>query len=136
MIEHRLGRVTTALAIAALGCAPTSPVVTLGIQSPPDFSARVISGVHQQGGMAPGGFLFDQYALRVVVALTDTASVILGSRAPVYLQARDALVRDSAADIGPGDAIDVWQWLEGVPGPAKGSPGAPGFVPVQVVIRR
>jgi hypothetical protein len=137
MVEHRVRRVTTcALAMVAVGCAPTSPTVILGVRTPPDFSASVISTTHQQGEVAPGGFLIDQYALQVAVTPSDTASVVVGPRAPVYLQAGDALVRDSAADISPGDVIEVWQWLDGVPDPAKGSPGAPGFITIQVVIER
>ena len=102
-----------AWALALVCCtSDTSPGVRLGIQPPADFTARVISTDHQQG-WAPGGFWMDQYAVQVAVAPSDTATgLVISARAPAYLQASSALMRDSVADIRPGDSIQVWQTLD------------------------
>jgi len=126
------------LALAVFACtAATSPRVTLQLQTPPDLGARVVS-VHHQQGWAPGGFYMDQYAVWVAIAPSDSANagVLVGARQPVFLQVRDALARDSAADITSGDSIEVWHDVGFGYGSVQAPPGAPGYDATQIVIVR
>jgi len=129
---------STMLALAVFGCtAATNSRVTLPLQMPPDLGARVIS-VHHQQGWAPDGFYMDQYAVWVAIAPSDSANagVLVGARQPVFLQAGDALVRDSAADITSGDSVQVWHDIGVDQGSAQDPPGAPGYTATQIVIVR
>lgn len=121
--------------LAAAGCLDaTSATVALPIQTAPDFTARVVIATHEQM-VSPAGPV-SQYDLFVAIPPSDTANagVVIPESMPVFEAVSGQYVRTTAAVIRVGQTIQVWHDFHVAYGAVQAPPGAPVYVPTQIVV--
>lgn len=126
---------TLAVPLLLAGCLDaTSATVTLPIQTAPDFTARVVIATHEQM-VSPEGPV-SQYDLFVAIPPSDTANagVVIPESMPVFEAVSGQYVSTTAATIRVGQTIQVWHDFRVAYGAVQAPPGAPVYVPTQVVV--
>lgn len=113
----------------------TGALATPVLAGPPDFVAIATSNTHMEG-FVPAGFWLSQYEVWIAIpsGLQPNAGVIVAAGGPVYLSTNGVITADTAADILPGDSIQVWRNTQVAYGSVQAPPGAPAYSAKQVVI--